>query len=85
MTTVDELEASARRLDALAATVGTLLDPIVAFHRPDVWRGGRAIRFGQDLLDQRTRLGAAAAQLAADARLLRARAELLRVTQGGGP
>ena len=85
MTSVDDLEAAARRLGALAATVGTALDPIVAYHRPDVWQGGRADRFSRDLLDQRAWLRAAADQLATDARLLQARADLLRTAQALTP
>ena len=85
MTRVDELEAASLRLSALAAVVGTALDPIVAYHRPDVWQGGRAVRFGQALVDHRLLLRAAADELAADARLLHARADLLRATQALSP
>lgn len=85
MSRVDELEAASLRLSALAAVVGTALDPVVAHHRPDVWQGGRAVRFGQDLVDHRLLLRAAGEALAADARLLHARAELLRATQALAP
>lgn len=85
MTRVDDLEAAARRLSALAAVVGNALDPIVAYHRPDVWQGGRAVRFGQELMDHRLLLRAAADELAADARLLAARADLLRAVQALTP
>jgi PPE-repeat protein len=85
MTRADELEALARRLEAVAASVGTALDPVVAHHRPDVWQGTRAARFGQELIDQRAWLRAAADQLTVDARLLQARAALLRVTQALTP
>ena len=64
------MEAAALRLSALAAVVGTALDPVVAHHRPDVWQGGRAVRFGQELVDHR---------------LLHARAALLRTTQALAP
>ena len=80
-----ELDAAADRFDALAGVVGTALDRVVAFHRPDVWQGARANRFGQDLDDQRVRLRAAAAELAADARVLRARAAILRTMEALGP
>ena len=80
MSTPDELEALAQRLEAVAATVGTALDPVVAHHRPDVWQGARADRFGQELVDQRAWLRAAADQLTVDARLLQARATILRAT-----
>lgn len=85
MTTPDDLEALARRLEAAAAAVGTALDTVVAHHRPDVWQGARAIRFGQELVEQRAWLRAAAEELAVDARLLHARAALLRVTQALAP
>ncbi len=85
MTTADDLEAFARRLDAVAATVGTALDPVVAYHRPDVWRGARALRFGQELVEQRASVRAAADQLTVDARLLQARAGLLRAAQALTP
>lgn len=78
MTSPAELDAAADRLEAIARDVGTGLDRVVAFHRPDVWQGARAARFGQELDDQRVRLRAAAEQLAGEARELRARAELLR-------
>jgi hypothetical protein len=85
MSQVDDMEAAARRLRAVAAVVGDALDPIVAYHRPDVWQGGRAVRFGQELVDHRLLLRAAADQLATDARLLAARADLLRTTQAHTP
>ncbi len=85
MTTPDDLEALARRLEAAAATVGTALDEVVAHHRPDVWQGARAVRFGQGLVEQRASLRAAADQLTVDARLLDARAALLRATQALTP
>ena len=85
MTTADDLEAFARRLDAVAATVGTALDPVVAYHRPDVWQGARALRFGQELVEQRASVRAAADQLTVDARLLQARAGLLRAAQALTP
>jgi hypothetical protein len=43
------------------------------------------VRFGQELLDHRVLLRAAADELAADARLLAARADLLRAAQALGP
>jgi hypothetical protein len=85
MTQADDMAAAARRLSAVAAEVGRALDPIVAYHRPDVWQGGRAVRFGQELLDHRVLLRAAADELAADARLLAARADLLRAAHALGP
>lgn len=85
MTTPDDLEALARRLEAVAATVATALDPVVAHHRPDVWQGARAVRFGQELVEQRAWLRAAAEELTVDARILQARAALLRVTQALTP
>ena len=85
MSQVDDLEAAARRLSTLAAVVGNALDPIVAYHRPDVWQGGRAVRFGQELMDHRLLLRAAADELGADARLLAARADLLRAVQALTP
>ena len=81
MPTPDDLEALARRLEAVATAVGTALDPVVAHHRPDVWQGARAVRFGQGLVEQRASLRAAADQLTVDARLLQARAALLRTAQ----
>ena len=85
MPTPDDLEALARRLEAVAASVGTALDPVVAHHRPDVWQGARADRFGQDLVEQRAWLRLAADQLTVDARLLEARAALLRAAQALAP
>jgi hypothetical protein len=85
MTTADDLEALAHRLESVAATVGTALDPVVAHHRPDVWQGARAARFGQELIEQRAWLRAAADQLTVDARLLQARAALLRAAQALTP
>jgi len=80
-----ELDAAADRLEAIAAEVGTGLDRVAAFHRPDVWQGARAVRFGQELDDQRVRLRAAAEELAGEARELRARAELLRAAAASHP
>jgi hypothetical protein len=80
--TPEELDTLAVELGALAEAIREPLDRVVAFHRPDVWRGGRADRFGQELADQRLRVRAAADELAATARLLRSRADLLRVAQG---
>jgi hypothetical protein len=85
MSQVHDMDAAARRLHAVAAVVGNALDPIVAYHRPDVWQGGRAARFGQELVDHRLLLRAAADQLVADARLLAARADLLRAIQALAP
>ncbi len=85
MTTADDLDALAHRLEAVAGTVGAALDPVVAHHRPDVWQGARATRFGQELVEQRAWLRAAADQLTVDARLLRARAALLRTAQALSP
>jgi hypothetical protein len=82
MVSPTDLEAAAARLDALAEVVGTALDRVVAFHRPDVWQGRRADRFGQELDEQRVQLRAAAAELADEARTLRARAGVLRLTVG---
>jgi hypothetical protein len=73
-----DLDAAADRLAALADVVGTLLDRVVAFDRPDVWQGARADRFGRELDDQRAHLRAAARGLAEDAATLRARARVLR-------
>jgi hypothetical protein len=80
-----ELDASADRLLALAARVGTGLDRVAAFHRPDVWQGAAADRFGRGLDDQRVLLRAAAEDLIGDARLLRGRAELIRSIAALGP
>ena len=73
-----DLDAAADRLAALAHVVGTLLDRVVAFDRPDVWQGARADRFGRELDDQRAQLRAAARALAEDAATLRAGARALR-------
>jgi hypothetical protein len=73
-----ELEAAADRLAALGEVVGQLLDPVVAYDRPDVWQGARADRFGRDLDDQRAHLRGAAAAFREDARTLRAQAAVLR-------
>lgn len=81
MTTPTELEAAAVRLAALSALVTPTVEQLVAYHRPDVWQGGRAVRFGHELMDQRAQARAAADQLAADARLTQARAGLLRAAQ----
>jgi hypothetical protein len=78
MPSPDELEAAADRLDALATEVGTTLDRVVTYHRPDVWQGARADRFGRELDDQRALLRRAAEAFADDARMLRAQARLLR-------
>ena len=80
-----DLDATAARFDVLAGQVGTALDRVAAFHRPDVWQGARADRFGRGLDDHRVQLRAAAEELAGDARLLRARAELLRAMGALGP
>ncbi len=75
-----ELDLAATRCDELAAAVGTALDRVALRHGPEVWQGGRATRFGLGLEDQRAVLRAAAEQLTADARVLRARADLVRST-----
>jgi hypothetical protein len=80
-----ELDAAADVLLALATEVGTALDRVAAFHRPDVWQGRRADRFGRELDDQRAQLRAAAEELTGDARLLRGRAEVLRSLTALGP
>jgi hypothetical protein len=85
MTSPAELDAAADTLLALAAEVGTALDRVAAFHRPDVWQGLRADRFGRALDDHRVLLRAAAQELTDDARLLRGRAELLRTLPALGP
>jgi hypothetical protein len=82
MTSAAELDAASAKLMALAEVVGTALDPVVAFHRPDVWQGARAGRFGQELDDQRARLRATALDLVDEARRLHAQADLLRITFG---
>ena len=74
MTARAELDATAAKLDELAATVGPLLDRVAAFHRPDVWRGRRADRFGQELDDRRAELSAVVRDLEAGACRLRAEA-----------
>jgi hypothetical protein len=78
MTTALDLELAATRLHAQAAVVAVALDAVVAHHRRDVWTGGRAVRFGLDLADRRRLLQAAAEELRVEARLLHARADLLR-------
>jgi hypothetical protein len=78
MATPDDLYQSAGQLTALSELIRLSFDQLVAYHRPDVWQGGRARRFGEDLADRRVQVHAVAEQVAADARLLRARAELLR-------
>ena len=75
-----ELDAAAERLAALGEVVGTLLDRVVAFDRPDVWQGALADRFGRELDDQRAQLRAAARAFDEDAATLRARAQVLRAT-----
>jgi hypothetical protein len=85
MVSAADLDLAAARFQALADEVGTALDRVAAFHRPDVWQGARAERFGRELDDQRALLRAAARGLADDARSLRARAELLRALQALGP
>lgn len=78
MPSPDELDAAADRLDTLAGEVATVLDRVVTFHRPDVWQGARADRFGRELDDHRALLRHAAEGFAEDARTLRAQAGLLR-------
>jgi hypothetical protein len=41
----------------LAAEVHRVVHDLAAFHRPDVWRGAVATRFGDDLERWRVRLG----------------------------
>jgi hypothetical protein len=79
MTSAADLDSAADRCEALAEQVRTALDRVAAFHRPDVWQGARADRFGRELEDQRAQLRAAGRELADDARLLRARADLVRL------
>jgi hypothetical protein len=85
MTSPADLEAAADRLDLVADEVRTGLDRVAAFHRPDVWQGARAGRFGRELEDQRTQLRAVADELAGAARVLRARASLLRTVEPLAP
>jgi hypothetical protein len=79
----DELDQQAAELEALARSVVTTVDSLLAYHRPDVWQGARADRFGRELAEQRLRVRAAAEALAGSARLTRARADLLRLIQPG--
>jgi hypothetical protein len=83
--TPEELERMASELSALALAVLGVLNRVAAYHRPDVWQGLRADRFGQELADQRLRVKAAAAELGDGARLLRARADLVRALTAAAP
>ena len=73
-----DLDTAAERLEALADVVGTGLDRMVAFHRPDVWQGLLADRFGRELDDQRALLRAAARELGRRGPGAAVAAELLR-------
>jgi len=50
---------AATALRRLAAEVPRPAHDLAAFHRPDVWRGAVATRFGDDLEHWRSRLGSA--------------------------
>ena len=70
---IERLRTAASRLRAVAAEVEGLLDPVTAFDRPDVWRGGRAQRFSAGLAISRVRLRAARWELEAEAARAEAR------------
>jgi len=71
-------ERDAAGLEALADAARVALDAVVARHGPATWQGARADRFGRELADRRRALLHAAEQLEVEARLLRARAALVR-------
>ena len=48
---------AAADLRRAADEVGAIVDDVAAFHRPDVWQGAVASRFGDDLDHWRSRLG----------------------------
>lgn len=78
----DEIDRLADLLEALGHEVPAVVDRLVSHHRPDVWRGARAQRFGAGLADERIRVRAAADRLAEDARRLRAQAATVRAATG---
>ena len=53
---VQALRDAAIELRRLAGELATMLDEVTAHHRPDVWEGDVASRFGDELDEHRRRL-----------------------------
>ena len=64
---IERWRTTAVCLRSLALEVERALDPVAAYDRPDVWRGGRADRFQAALAANRIRLRAARWELESEA------------------
>ena len=84
MSVPDALRDLAALLDATAAELPQVTGDLAAYHRPDVWTGRRAERFGRELEDQHRLLGTAAGELRRQAGELRHRAGLHELLVGPG-
>jgi hypothetical protein len=87
MTPAGEHRRLADLLEATADEVRPLGAALAAFHRPDVWSGQRADRFGRELDDRRRQLRLTADELCRQAAELRAwaqRQEQFRGTAAAG-
>lgn len=78
----DVLRDLAALLEATAAELPQVTGDLAAYHRPDVWTGRRAERFGHELEDQHRVLAAAAGELRDQAAELRHRAGLHELLVG---
>jgi hypothetical protein len=82
MTFADEHRRLAALLDAAAAELPDLIKTVAAHHRPDVWSGRRADRFGHDLEDRHRQIRVTAEELGRLAAEHRSRAELMDLMLG---
>jgi hypothetical protein len=82
MSTPDALRDVAALLDATAAGLPRVMADLAAYHRPDVWTGGRADRFGRELEDQQQLLRSTADDLHRQAADMRRQAGLHELLLG---
>ena len=75
----DELLRAAEVIDEVVGTLEPAMADLAAFHRPDVWTGARADRFGRELEDRARQVRATADDLRLEAARLRARVTALPV------
>jgi hypothetical protein len=83
----DDQRQVAALLEATAAELLPLMVDLAAFHRPDVWTGRRADRFGREIEDRHRQLRVTADDLRRQARELLVRADPidLRIGPDLGP
>jgi hypothetical protein len=85
MASVDDHRRVAALLEATAAELPQLMVQLAAFHRPDVWTGRRADRFGRGIEDRHRQLRVTAEELRRQATALRFQADLRDQLTGPAP